>query len=266
MNNPEEHEKKLRKIIDFARSRGNLYQHIPPPPEHGFSEYWESVSSVSVEKLWEHRKALSYYPDNEVRYLSSVFTAGDVDNLFLVPQRIDESWQMLRRSLKKTNPKVAMLSVPPFWQIGPFFYTNCRLEKVPISVMSPRNIPLMLQVIEEVDIEYVTTTAEIASELFRQLALRGIEGQIKKWHIIVPFSDRKVEVPSVSGEISFELHAFPGVPVGYFENVHLHEGEVSVSGNSEYLLEKKNSIWQITSLKEHALPLIKLEIHPARTT
>ncbi len=192
-------------------------------------------------------------PEEEVRYVVSQFSSANPEELFLVPRRLDEPWGLLEAEIKEVQPFVAILAVPLFWQVAPIFYQTFRRHRVPVSVLQPRNLPLAVQLIRETRADLVVSTPEVARDLADLLHKEGMLGQIRAWHLIVPFGT-KVEPPAISAPYMIEYHLFPGIPVARglpdqswvpLPDVHIEIGQGGTA--------------LISSLKRHALPLVKFD-------
>lgn len=256
-------QERLGRVLTFARANKHspLYAAIPEVGDGSAMKTLEKCAFTDAEWLGEHKDALSHYPDSEVRYIVSEFDSERHKELFLPPQRVSEVWRTLQHELSVYHPRVAILSVPLFWQMGPMFYHTCKDRGVPVSVVSPRNAPLMVQLIKEVGAEMVVATPEAAAAVFELLQKEGLEEQIRIWHLIVPANSHD-SIPELSGDVSVEHHALPGIPVGYTEpKPHAEISSVtSFSTLDEYYYEIIDGKCYITSLDVHAIPLIRFRI------
>lgn len=237
----------------------NLYKYVPSIKKEEIGTVFNTIPAITKEVLRSHSGNLSHYPESKVRYLSSEFDPEYANRLFLFPQLLDAPWMLLNELLKKRDAVVAILSIPLFWQVGPFFYNTCKKNGVPMSVISPRNLPLARQVIKEVEAQAVTGTPEAADSLYGLLSEENIGNQIHTWHLIVPFGENP-EIPILPGNVLIEYHVFPGVPIGHTSPELLRENPYSFIPSPEYFFEIDNGTCFITSLESHALPFIRLEI------
>ncbi|MBI2108560.1 MAG: hypothetical protein HYT93_00060 [Parcubacteria group bacterium] len=254
-------QKKIYSILQFVRNNkhSSLYKNIPKIKKGGLELMFNRIPRTTINNLQEYSKNLFHYPEKDIRYLVSEFDPNNLKSLFLLPQRVDYEWSLLKEEVEKKDPIVAILVVPTFWQMGPMFYRTCRKSKIPVSVLSHRNLPLTVQVIKEIKARLVVTTPDIAIGIQKMLSDEGYENQVKRWHLIVPVGPLP-RIPWLSGEINIEFHIFPGIPVGYLPYKFLKEKINGFLPNPEYFFEIENSTCFITSLISHALPLIRLQI------
>ena len=254
-------QKQLYTILQFVRNNiySALYKNLPVIPRKKIISGWESIPTTTISSLREYTKNLSHYPEKNIRYLISEFDAQKTDTLFLIPQKTDTVWELLEKNIKKKDPTVAILIVPGFWQMGPMFYQTCRKNKIPVAVLSPRNLPLAVQVIKETKAQLITTTPDVAKELSVLLSEQKLEKQIKTWHLVTSL-EAPFYMPNISGNSYLEYHIFPGFPIGYANRALFKKQPGMFFPNSEYFFEIRENTCFITSFKKHALPFIRLYI------
>ncbi len=238
---------KLKEAYAFARAHSAAYTHLPSISSPG---EWAAVPLSNAESL-RAAPSLLTCPEEEVRYFISEFTTEHPEHLFLVPHRLDAPWSLLAAEIAEIKPYVAVLAIPLFWQVAPFFYATFRAQQVPVSVLQPRNLPLATYLINEVRADMVVSTPSVASELQTLLATEGLGGRIRAWHLIVPFG-QKVEAPAVQAPYIFEYHLFPGIAVAR----SMPDGSfVPLPGYYIEIGEGGECI--ISSLEKHAMPLVR---------
>lgn len=225
--------------------------------EGGFytATYGDKLPSVQVPlaTLMSDIQKLPYFPEHDIRYLVSTFSVDEVHTLSLAPQLLKTMWTSLEEPLTRINPRVALLMVPVFWQLGPMFYETCRAHRVPVSVLTPRNIPLAIQLIKEVGGEMMVTTPDVARELHEALRTAGMENVIKVWHLVVRLG-KDIDIPELSGEVYVEQHIIPGIPL--FVRAREDAGARLVSGFSLSLGTRT----LVQSTERHATPFYNVEL------
>ena len=246
---PPETAKKLSDVYAFARAQCPAYKNLP---DVSIPKAWSSVP-LSTKETFRSAPSLLTYPETEVRYLVSEFAGDHPEELFLIPHRIDAQWTMLESEISEIKPFVGVLAIPLFWQVAPFFYTTFRKHHVPVSVLTPRNLPLAVQLIKETKADMVVSTPEIAAELSGLLVKDALAAQIRAWHLIVPFG-QKINTPELHASFFIEYHLFPGIAVAR-----------ALPGGSwaplpEFYVEVgERGTCIISSLEKHALPLIRYD-------
>jgi hypothetical protein len=258
-------EKRLLDVLQFARENGtsSLYRELPLV--NGLS-LLSTLPKTDADTLRSHTGPLIHYKEDEIRYLVSEFYESDAEKLFLLAQRTDTVWTEVDRELKRHDPIVAVLSVPLFWQIGPMMYRATRENKIPISVLSPRNLPLARQVIKEVGAQFIAATPETARDLLALLLEDGIGEQIQSWHLITP-AGHNPEIPKLPGRVVLEHHLFPGVPIGLTSEAMVGRGETTFIPSEEFLFEiEEGGDCFVTSLEKHAVPLIRFKLPGSAST
>lgn len=218
-------------------------------PEIATPEQLALVPTTSV--LSFRSEARTWFPESDIRYLVTEFDPAHAERVCLVPQRIDTIWRSLDDALVRLQPMVAVLIVPVFWQLGPMFFRTCRARGVPVSVLSPRNLPLATQLIAEVQADVVVSTPDVAADLAKHLDAAGLRTQIRSWHLIAPL-DLPVVPQALSGTVLLERHLIPGLPI-----ISTTDGERYVM-HPEYLGELADGQLLVTSLEQHARPLVRL--------
>lgn len=256
----------LREILTWARDNehSSLYSDVLKSntlKSLGDLSMFPTTNTGTLRKSAEN---LRHYPEDLVRYLSSEFDPKKLDELFLVPQRTDETWNTVEYELSKLRLRAAFLSIPPFWQVSPFFYHTCRKHHVPVSVGNPRSPNLSLQIIEGVEVEYAAVTPAVMHELREGVMEKGIRDSVQFWHVISPLGP----VPHVpkTGKgvrVSVEYHLFPGIPVAYTSPEQYAQDKQWAMPLPEYLYEFGGGTCYITSLRKHAMPFVRFEI-PAK--
>ncbi len=240
---------KLKEVYTFARTNSAVYKELPLTVT---PEQWKHIPLLSAATL-RTAPSLLAYPESEVRYVVSEFTPAHPENLFLVPRRLEEPWQLLGAEIDEIKPFVAAYLAPLFWQVAPIFYATFRSKTVPVSVLAPRNLPLAVQVIKEAKVDMVVSTPEVAQELQALLLEANLGSSIRAWHLIVPFGE-KVAAPKVAAPYIIEHHLFPGIPVAR----SMPDGTIaSLPGYYFEIGEGGECI--ISSLEKHALPLVRYQ-------
>lgn len=217
------------------------------------------IAPTTIETLREHKNALAHYPQEEVRYVASQHESEPADDLFLIPQHIDARWRTLEAYIEEAKPTVATLLVPTFWQLGPLFYHTSRAAGTPVSVMSPRNLPVARQLMADAKNDFVVAEPATAAELQGLLAEEGMGEQVRLWHLIVPVGAR-VRVPELPGRMSLEYQLFPGTFIGTLMPARTREGVVAITPAPEYFFEIIDSTCFITSMRRDALPLVRFQL------
>ena len=255
-----ETQKDIETVAAFARDNGysNLYKSLPDiSPD--FNTWFERIIPFDRKRLYSCKDQLSHFEDGEVRFLSSEFNPARFEELFLIPQLIDTMWQSVSSLCRSVQPKVASLIVPPFWQMGPMFYHTCRKEKVPVSVMTPRNLPIARQLIKEAEVDMVVTTASASRELHTLLLEEGLERQIRTWHIVLT-EDGNIEHIPIKEGISLEYFIFPGISFGKADAELFSTGVLAVQPSDDFFVELADGNCLVTCRKKTALPLIRFQI------
>lgn len=261
MKIPVDIQQRLYSIINFVRNNkhSSFYKDLPEVRTHSIEADFNTIKLLTKEELCTYPDSLLHYPEREARYLASEFNPDFLNNLFPLPQRIDTLWNNVSKEIERIKPRAAILTVPPFWQTGPFFYYTCRQCHTPMAVMSPRNLPLTCQVIKEVEAEMIVATPDAAQELYSYLSDAGMQKQIRLWHLIVPLGTY-YEVPNLSGEVTIEFKVFPGVPVGYISSDSVAGNIKSFVPSPDYFFELDvDNTCIITSLVPDAFPLIRFK-------
>ncbi|NQV93246.1 hypothetical protein HQ403_01980 [Candidatus Kaiserbacteria bacterium] len=252
----------IHTVLDFARENtlSDLYADLPivSGSQETFLEELQKIPTVSATELIKHKEKLIHYPEKDIRYLVSEFDLDNWKDLFLYAQNIDAEWDTVADEVAAYTPRVAIMTVPLSWQLGPMFYKTCRKKNVPVSVLSPRNPPLITQLIKETEAQMVVATSDVAEDVFNILKSEGLQEQVRLWHIVAPLN-KKVTIPQLSGDTSIEYHLFPGIPIGY-TNPSSKQDSLSFLPSPEYFFEVINDCCYITSLKCHTIPLIRFAI------
>lgn len=253
----------IREVLVWVKENeySALYRDIPHVREVKSIENFRALPTTSVETLQKNAENLCHYPEDQARFLASEFDPKKLGTLFLVPQCVDEQWDTVVRELESVKPRAAFLSIPPFWQASPFFYYTCRAHTVPVSVGNPRSPNLSLQIIEGVAVEYAVVTPPVMHELREGLQEKEIRDSVKLWHVVSPLEPAP-HLPTVAHDarVSIEYHVFPGVPIAY-TSPQQHEEDASLCAPlPEYLYEFEGERCFITSLKKHAMPLVRFEL------
>lgn len=253
----------LKDTINFCRTNqvSTVYHALPAPPADpaAFLDYWQQVPKTSHDTFKDASPfALMHYPESECRFLLSQFEPEKSDDFFMLPQRIDDTWKLMAELLTAQQPAGVAVILPPHWQMAPMAYRTSREIKIPMASLRHTNIPLAVNVVKEMEAEVIVTTPDAIAALWPEFVKAGLESLVKAWLVVVPFS-QKATVPKVSGEVHFEHHIFPGIPVG------IHKGEGPFTPYSEYFFEtdEQHQVVTISSLVPHAFPLVRYV--PART-
>lgn len=252
----------IHTVLDFCRENNvsTLYKDLPITSDsvENLLEEMKKIPTLTLEKLREHETNRVHYKEKDIRYLVSEFELENYDDLFLTAQHIDTEWETVSEEIDIYNPQVSIIAVPLSWQLGPMFYKTCRGKRVPVSVVSPRNPPLIVQLIKETDAQMIITTLNTLEKIIPILESEGLKNQIKIWHIIAPLN-KKILLPQFDTDVSIEYHIFPGIPIGYIKPSR-NNTRSGFCPNSEYFFEIINSTCYITSLRTHAIPLIRFKV------
>lgn len=253
---------KIKRVLAWAKrsEHSTLYKDLPEEGVIKNTEDLKKLPTTTVETLRNNAKDLRHYAEKDIRYVSSEFDPKNLEDLFLVPQKIDEKWGALEKEIEIVKPRAALLSIPPFWQVAPLFYHACRAHKIPVSVANPRSPNLTLQVIEGVAMEYAVATAPVMHELRAGLAEKKIHDSIRFWHIVAPLGDVPDLPRSGEAEVSVEYHVFPGIPVAYTSSDMYREDPSWSAPLPAYHYEFEDGACLITSVERHALPFVRFKL------
>lgn len=251
----EAQEKRLRKVFTYVKD--NPYSSVYRDRLHGVdpgtasTETLDALRPVTIEDLRSHEGTLLHVPEEQARYLVSEFDNDEAESLFLVGERNDERWTSLDASIREHDIKAAVIAVSRNWQLGARFYETCRACEVPCAVFSHRDVPYIARLIEEVGVDLVITTPEVARAVNAILVEKGIERVVKVWILIVELGVR-TDIPELPGATIVEHHVFPGISVGTSaDGIHLVPSD-------EYFIQPEPGGLSVTSLEKHAVPFIRL--------
>lgn len=181
------------------------------------------------------------------RPVAATFTVSD-PHFFFWRQELAASWQWLAETLVRRQPRVALLAVPVFWQLGPAFYHTCRAAEVPVAVTDPRNLDVAELMATNSAVDLIVTTQQTAALLADRL---GTKADAITWFIIASLREEPV-LPLKQQVI--EYHAFPGRPVGLVTDIQ--SGSFKINERYRYELNPEGEC-AITDLHDCSMPLTR---------